>query len=160
MKSFSHRARRLQEALWQIAPAVEGTSHDYVAVDDFIEKDMDVKGTHNDEESPCGEAGMRQPGNGAEQRLALEECAGACNGCKVAIGYVPPGMFGVSLILQFGVGDEVVRFAHAHAAGPLSRARTRWRMAAKSPATNALVGLSADSISHASSSGVSAKGRC
>ena len=95
---------------------MKDTPHDYFASDDLIKQDVPVKGTQDDEKSPRREPRMRERQGGADDRMALEQCAGARNRRKVPLGHIPTRALGIPLVLQFGVGNEVVRLADAHAA--------------------------------------------
>src|SRR5438874_10966277 len=70
------------------------------------------------------------------------------------IGNIPVG-------LALNVRNEVARLKEAHAGVERARARTRFRIPAKSFLVRGLTGLSADSNNQASNSGVTSKGlRC
>ena len=119
-----------------------------------------MKRTQYDKEAPRRKARIGQPRHWPKHRLAFDERAGGGNSREVALCDLPSRIFRLPLILQFRIRDEISRLADAHAAGPSSRARTRWRMASKSAGINGVAGLSAASRSHASSSGVAVKGCC
>ena len=57
--------------------AVEDAAHEHLAADDFIEQDVPVKGTHDDEKPPRREPRMGERGDGANLGMALDQCTGA-----------------------------------------------------------------------------------
>ena len=69
----------------------------------------------------------------------------------------PPGLQDHRYGNPFLVGNEIIRLEDAHEAGELVRERARSRMPAKSRFVNGVVGLSADSNSQASNSGIEVK---
>ena len=97
---------------------MKDTPHEHFAADDLIEQDVPVKGTQDDEKPPRREPRMRERRGGANDGMAPDQCTGARNRREVPPGHVPTRALRRPLVLQFGVGHEVVRLADAHAAGP------------------------------------------
>ena len=138
--------------------SVHGSTQQNVIIFRFIKEDVFLKRTKYNDESPVAQARMRKPGDRAKQRMFSEQLTGGFDGGEKAFGNVPVGVDRIPFKLAFHVRDEIAGLARAHAAEIL--ARTRSRMAAKSDLVSGVVGLSAASSSHVSSSGVMSKGFC
>src|SRR5665647_1320363 len=121
----------------------------------FVKEDVLLKWAKDDDEPPAAQTGMRKSRDRAKQRMLHEQLADGFDGGEVAVGDFPVCVDRIPFKLAFHVRDEIVGLARAHASAVL--ARTRSRMAAKSDFVSGVVGLSAASSSHASSSGVRSK---
>src|ERR1035441_4281959 len=103
---------------------------------------------------------MSESATRSQSRMLSQKPARGFHGIQQMIGHLPAGVRQLPLGLPLEVGDEIVRFADAHDPAAGGRARTRFRMAAKSFSVSVVAGLSAASNNQASNSGVTLKGLC
>ncbi len=77
------------QACGKVAAAVHRTSQDHVVSNHFIEQDVLVKRTQEDEEAPRREPRMGEPTARPEERVFRQQEAGGFHGVQITVGNLP-----------------------------------------------------------------------
>ena len=133
---------------------MHGAAKHDIATVYLIEDDVLLKWAEDNDESPFAKPGMNQSGIGAKQRMLTDQLAGSFNRFEITFRNIPIRVCCIPFKLTFHVRDKIFGLADAHGLADFTLARTRSRMLLKSAFVSGVVGLSAASNSHASSSGV------